>query len=87
MKKFTVILLYPDYSTDNYGETWCNTVNAYNCVQAVEVAQRKCAKESTVIESAEDLLPVSVFEGAHEDLVGHWAIAQDHEIPAQVRVA
>ena len=44
MNKYTVILMYPDYSTDNFGETWCEAVPARNPVEAVTVAQQRCAE-------------------------------------------
>ena len=84
-QKFTVILMYPDYSTDNYGETWCAAVDARNPVEAVEVAQKQCAGDSTVIDNPDDLLPISVFEGDHKDLIGVWAEAQHGSAPVQVR--
>ncbi len=84
MKSFTVVLMYPDYSVDQYGETWCDTVEANDPVEAVAVAQKKCAEDSTVIERPDDILPVSVFEGEHKDLIGVWAAAQNNP-PYQVR--
>lgn len=77
MNKFTVILLYPDYSEGNYGETWCATVSARNPVEAVEVAQRTCADDNGNISDPDHLKPVSVFEGDHKDLVGVWAEAMN----------
>lgn len=70
---FTVVLLYPDYSTDNFGETWCGHVRAPDATTAVTKAQKLCAEESTVIESPDDLLPISVFAGHQPDLVHEWA--------------
>lgn len=87
MNQFTVVLLYPDYYTDNYGETWCDTVSAPDPVAAVGVAQKTCAAETDLIINPEDLLPVSVFEGDHPNLVGQWAAAQTTPPPMQVRTA
>lgn len=78
---FTVLLLYPDYSTDNFGEIWLGHVRAPDATAAVGVAQRKCRRESTVISRPDDLLPISVFEGHHRDLVSQWAAAQSHPAP------
>lgn len=79
MPKFTVILLYPDYATDNYGETWCGSVEAANAFEAVGVAQNQVIKDNQQIEfnDPDDLLPVSVFAGEHDDLVGQWAEAKN----------
>lgn len=78
MKKYTVILLYPDYIANDYGETWCETVDAENPIHAVEVAQKQCFDENKCEphQDYQDFKPVSVFEGAHQDLVGQWAAAQ-----------
>jgi len=78
MKKYTVILMYPDYAADNYGDTWCQAVNATDPAHAVTVAQEECmADNKSSIDKADDLKPVSVFEGDHNDLVGVWVEAQN----------
>lgn len=72
MPKFTVLLLYPDYSTDNYGgDTWCDGVQAENILEAVTIAQRTSAEDSR-LERPEDLVPISIFAGAQPDLINQW---------------
>lgn len=84
LQPFTVLLMYPDYSTDNFGENWCGHVRAPDASTAVTKAQRICADESTVIENPDDLLPIAVFEGHHQDRVCEWAKAHP-DGPVQVR--
>ncbi len=75
MKQFTVILMCTEGGDSSNGESWCGIVRADNPHHAVKVAQIKAEKAGNG--KADDLLPVSVFSGAHKDLIGEWATAQN----------
>jgi len=68
MKLYTVILLYPDYDTDNFGQdTYCTHVRAEDPVAAVHAARTE------IVSTAEDAEPedyhvIAVFAGRHDDL-------------------
>jgi hypothetical protein len=72
MPKFTVILAYPDYLCAGGPETWCGTVEAPNAAEAVTIAQQQCSHDNGAPYDPMDLLPISVFEGEHNDLIGEW---------------
>lgn len=73
--KYTVLLMYPDYACDSegYGQSWLDTVEAQNVDEAIKLAQAECAKGCTSIENPEDLKPVCVFEGDHQDVINEWS--------------
>lgn len=65
--------MYPDYATDDFGETWLDSVEAENPVDAVLVARSKCASDNEQLQmDPVDLRPVCVIEGIHNDLVGEF---------------
>lgn len=70
MKKFTVILLYPDYATDNWGQdTWMGTVEAQDTNEAILFAQRQChADTKGVVIGLADLFVLAVIAGEHKDI-------------------
>lgn len=81
MKKFTVVILYPDHSTENFGETFMTTVESDAVFDAQRRAQWECAKgcyeeeEFTFEEALEqglvdldDFAIVAVIEGEHQDV-------------------
>ena len=82
MKDYTVILLYPDYLAENFGQdTWAGHVQAKNAKAAVAKARKKLIgpwKSKTAADVNGDLVDVSsdpddffliaVFEGRHNDL-------------------
>jgi hypothetical protein len=76
MPDFTIILLYPDYLADPYGETWCGQVTAPDIPSAVREAQRQCVADNQFElpdpGDLHDFTPVSIFAGQHEDLVGEY---------------
>lgn len=72
MKEFTVILIYPDYACDTFGDTWCGPVEAINPADAAVVAQKLCAADNPNQEvKPEDFGVVAVFEGRQRDLFDH----------------
>lgn len=73
MKYYTVLLLYPDYFTDNYGqETHLNTVEADTPEEAVSLARAICVSDNSdseyQIRGDEDLFVLLVIEGSHQDI-------------------
>lgn len=65
---YTVILLYPDYSTDDFGHnTWMESVEAADPEEAVHTAREACA-DLAEIEEPEDLYVIAVIEGEHHDV-------------------
>lgn len=79
---FTVILKYPDYMCDGNCETWVSSVEAMCAAEAVRIAQKECATDTDNPHSPFDLddyLPISVFEGRHQDLISEWACANSRE--------
>lgn len=72
LKPFSVLLLYPDYLSDNYGEeTYYAHVTALNADDAIKVAQTEAAKANTAegeefdIRDAQSFAPLLVIEGHH----------------------
>lgn len=67
MKKFTVVLLYPDYAADDYGaDQYIASVYAENMESAVSMAQAEAATaipDLCEIENPEDFRPVLVLDG------------------------
>jgi hypothetical protein len=68
MKKYTVILLYPDYLRAQHCETYMAHISCVGDAQeAIQVAQRR-ARHVNSAERAEDFAPVACFKGHLEDL-------------------
>jgi hypothetical protein len=68
MTKFTVLLLYPDYLADNYGEeTYLAFVDADSVAEAEETAQRIVSNANEGSEP-EDFLTLFVCTGHKPDL-------------------
>lgn len=70
MKKYTVLLLYPDYIADSYGEdTYLGWVVADSPEKAVKKAQREVMnRQPSDLRRAADFLCLAVFDGFHNDL-------------------
>lgn len=69
--KYTVLLLYPDYMAENYGEdTYLAWVEAVNTKQAVRKAQIEAmrAQGGQPGVTADDFLPLFACSGHHIDL-------------------
>ena len=68
MKKYTVILLYPDYLAKNYGqETYMTSVEAETPVQAVAAARAEVGSDEAP-EERNDFFVIAVIEGEHSDI-------------------
>lgn len=70
-KPYSVLLLYPDYMANNYGEeTYYSFVSALCPEHAVEMAQRKAFLENGKdgCNYFEDFLPILVIEGHHKSI-------------------
>jgi hypothetical protein len=69
--KWTVILLYPDYVTDDFGgEIYVGWVSCKDPHKAAAIAQKKAWKanggnEDCVSFKPEDMRPIAVFKGRH----------------------
>ena len=75
MNPYTVILLYPDYMTDNYGqETYLAHVEAPDTATAVAKARKAAMKANPgSIDTPTDLFVTACFAGHHADLCpGGW---------------
>jgi hypothetical protein len=76
MKPFTVLLLYPDYVSQNYGqETYLAHVSAANPTSAVEAARQACRLENEWhlfpdSDCSNDMHALFVTDGHHVDLSG-----------------
>lgn len=79
MKKYTVILLYPDYVAENYGqETYMTSVEAEDPVAAVAKARSEVldaalteadgGQYESEYEDPADLFVIAVIEGEHADV-------------------
>ena len=76
MKKYTVILLYPDFVADEFGhETYMTSVEAKNPKSAVKKARMEVLSASRAENEGEseyedptDLFVVAVIEGEHADV-------------------
>lgn len=62
---FTVILLYPLYCADLFGENYLAHVMADNRESAIAVARLQCDELNggNCVEDLSDLFPVAVFDG------------------------
>ena len=70
MKPYTVILLYPDYLSHNYGqETYTAHVFAYNREDVIKNAQAQAVIENEMDtdEQGEDFYPLACFAGHIEE--------------------
>lgn len=72
---YTVLLLYPDYITDNFGqETYMCFVKTLSPKCAVELAQNKAAKHNSAYFGKDDtndpfdFHPLLTIKGKHKDL-------------------
>jgi hypothetical protein len=66
-KPYSVLLLYPDYATDDYGtDTYYAFVEASDPIDAVAVAQREAvAAQDAEIDDPADFAPLLVTQGHH----------------------
>lgn len=70
---YTVVLIYPDYVANQYGEEFYVTWTTAGTVErAVEQAQKEASEAQgyDVVARPYDFAAVSVFQGHHKDL---WA--------------
>lgn len=69
MKKWTVILLYPDYMAENYGqETYMTSVDARTPKSAVRKARAEVTGDGeSELQDPTDLFVIAVIEGEHRD--------------------
>lgn len=71
LKSYSVLLLYPDYISAWYGETYYGWVQAKDRDHAVYLARRKCAKTNDLLldeNNEDDFAEVLVLEGHHEGI-------------------
>jgi hypothetical protein len=64
-KLYTVVLLYPDYATDDFGaDTYTTCVRAVDEYAAEPLAQAEALADNLgIIEDATDFRPILVLEG------------------------
>lgn len=63
MPQYAIVLLYPDYLTDNFGqETYTEIIHAENAAVAVQHIQRSLAVNHD-IEDPTDFHPLAVITG------------------------
>jgi hypothetical protein len=66
IKRYSVLLLYPDYANDGGAETYYAFVEATDAVAAVDVAQRQAtAAQAVDIDDPTEFAPLLVTEGHH----------------------
>ena len=77
MKKYTVILIYPDHVAENYGEEFYTAhVEAKTPKQALAKAREKALADNSLSSDPEsddycnpvDFACVAMFEGHHDDV-------------------
>jgi hypothetical protein len=68
MKKYSVLLLYPDYYGDYGHENYLAHVMAETPGKALKAAREKCISDNPPIDEPEDLLCMLLTEGHLEDL-------------------
>ena len=69
MKKYTLLLLRPDYMADDFGtDTYLAQVKADSVEAAVLAAQAEVAKLDDLALSPTDYHPLITTEGWHDDL-------------------
>lgn len=75
MKKFTVLLMRPEYTADNYGEdTYMTHVVAESVAAAQKLAQKEafgaddCEEEEGYSDNHIDYSVLMVIEGHHNDI-------------------
>lgn len=70
VRTWTVLALYPDFSTDDFGgDIYMDTVRAETATQAEAMAQRKAHRSNKTI-PAEDFKVICVLLGDHWDVQG-----------------
>lgn len=71
LRSWTVLLLYPDYIADNYGqETYLTWVNAHDAGEAERLAQQEAVQTGGHDASdAENFAPLFVTLGMHPNLM------------------
>ena len=67
MRPYSVLLLYPDYVSEQYGtETYYAFVTASDPIDAAAVAQRQAVADQVVeIDDPADFAPLLVTQGHH----------------------
>ena len=74
MKKFTVLLLYPDYATGNFGQdtyqAWveASTVQEAKELAQLEAVQREGRADDEELDDPDDYFVLAVYEGHLEDI-------------------
>jgi hypothetical protein len=79
MKHYTVILLYPEEATDDFGhDTWMSSVQAVDPTAAVVIAREECLMgngwqwedpdDDVPYVTPESLFVIAVIEGDHDDV-------------------
>lgn len=70
MKPYTIILLRPDYMTDDFGhDTFTDHVEARDIDLAIKTAQlQACHADQNTVSKKDDYYPLAVFEGHHRNL-------------------
>jgi hypothetical protein len=70
MKAYTVLLLYPDYTTNTFGqETYQAHVKATSALAAIRKARAWMMRDNPdTIEDHDDLFVLAVYRGHLEDL-------------------
>ena len=75
--QYSVLLLYPDYMSDDYPETYYTFVTADSVQGAIDAARSDCMEDNSneedgcFIENPDDLLVLLVTDG--------WHLNQKHE--------
>ena len=70
MKPYSVLLLYPDYFADNFGQdTFFTHVEALGPKEAVRTAQHEIqTANQQEVDDPTDFYPLLVIEGHHDDV-------------------
>jgi len=66
MKKFTVILLYPDYLSENFGH---DVYTAHVDAAGPGMAIRRAQEMATTKEFVKDFHPIAIFHGHQENFL------------------
>lgn len=67
MRKYTVILLYPDYIADQFGEVFTGHIMADDADSVIPLAAKECLELNDLLDTYPDAIPdfvtIAVYAG------------------------
>ena len=68
IQSYSVLLLYPDYIADTFGETYYDFVRARSPRQAVKISQTRCVSSNELNADPNDFVCLLVTKGHNQGL-------------------